>query len=70
MNIYVGNLSYQVTAENVRQTFETFGQGALATLIKDKFSGQPRRFGFVEIPDQAEAQAAIKGLNGKELLGQ
>lgn len=43
MNIYVGNLSYQVTAENVRQTFETFGQVASATLIKDKFSGQPRR---------------------------
>jgi len=42
MNIYVGNLSYQVTAENVRQTFETFGQGASATLIKDKYSGQPK----------------------------
>ena len=52
------------------QAFEAFGQGASATLIKDKYNGQPRGFGFVEMPDQAETQAAIKGLNGKELLGQ
>jgi RNA recognition motif-containing protein len=46
MNIYVENLSYQVAAENVRQTFETFGQGASATLSKDKYSGQPKGLGL------------------------
>ena len=69
MNIYVGNLSYNVTDENLRQAFEAFGQVTSATIIKDKYSGQPRGFGFVEMPDQAEAQTAINNLNGKELLG-
>jgi RNA recognition motif-containing protein len=69
MNIYVGNLSYNVSEENLRQAFEPFGQVSSATIVKDKYSGQPRGFGFVEMPDQAEAQAAIKNLNGKELLG-
>ena len=69
MNIYVGNLSYDVLGENLRQTFEAFGQVSSAMIVKDKYSGQPRGFGFVEMPDQAEAQAAIKNLNGKELLG-
>jgi RNA recognition motif-containing protein len=70
MNIYVGNLSPDVSGENLRQTFEAFGQVSSATIIKDKYSGQPRGFGFVEMPDRAEAQAAIENLNGKELLGQ
>ena len=70
MNIYVGNLSYSVTEENLRQAFESFGQVSSARIVKDKYSGQPRGFGFVEMPDQAEAQSAIKNLNGKELLGQ
>ncbi len=69
MNIYVGNLSYNATEENIRQAFEAFGQVATVTLVKDKYSGQLRGFGFVEMPDQAEAEAAIKNLNGKELLG-
>ena len=69
MNIYVGNLSYNVTEENLRQAFEAFGQVTSATIVKDKYSGQPRGFGFVEMPDQAEAQTAIKNLNGKDLLG-
>ncbi len=69
MNIYVGNLSYQATEENLRQAFEAFGKVASATIIKDRYSGQPRGFAFVEMPDDAEAQAAIKNLNGKELLG-
>jgi len=68
MNIYVGNLSYDVSGENLRQAFEAFGQVDSATIVKDKYSGQPRGFGFVEMPDQAEAQAAIQNLNGKELL--
>jgi len=69
MNIYVGNLSYEVSGENLRQAFEAFGQVSSASIVKDKYSGQPRGFGFVEMPDQAEAQAAIQNLNGKELLG-
>ena len=69
MNIYVGNLSYDVSEENLRQAFGAFGQVSSAAIVKDKYSGQPRGFGFVEMPDQAEAQEAIKSLNGKELLG-
>jgi cold-inducible RNA-binding protein len=69
MNIYVGNLSRDVTEEDLRQIFESFGQIASINIIKDKFSGQSRGFGFVEMPGRAEAQAAITGLNGKELKG-
>lgn len=69
MNIYVGNLSYEVSEENLRQAFEAFGQVSAASIVKDKYSGQPRGFGFVEMPDQAEAQVAIQNLNGKDLLG-
>ena len=70
MNIYVGNLSYKATEENIRQAFQAFGQVSSATIVKDKYSGQSRGFGFVEMPDQAEAKAAIQNLNGKDLLGQ
>lgn len=70
MNIYVGNLSHNVTEENLRKVFEAFGQVSSARIIKDKYSGQPRGFGFVEMPDRAEAQAAVENLNGKDLLGQ
>ena len=69
MNICVGNLSYDVSGENLRQAFETFGQVSSVTIVKDKYSGRPRGFGFVEMPDQAKAQEAINSLNGKELLG-
>lgn len=69
MNIYVGNMSHDVTEEDLRQAFEAFGQIASVTVIKDKFSGESRGFGFVEMPDKAEAQSAIDGLNGKELKG-
>ena len=70
MNIYVGNLSREVTEDDLREAFEEFGQVASVTLIKDKFSGESRGFGFVEMPAKAEAQSAINGLNGKELKGQ
>ncbi|MGZ3513089.1 MAG: RNA recognition motif domain-containing protein [Thermodesulfobacteriota bacterium] len=69
MNIYVGNLSYNATEETVRQAFESFGQVISARIIKDKYTGQPRGFAFVEMPAQSQAQAAIRSLNGKELLG-
>ena len=70
MKIYVGNLSYNATEEAVRQTFEAFGEVISATIIKDKYSGQSRGFGFVEMPNQTEAQTALKNLNGKDLQGQ
>jgi len=70
MKIYVGNLSYDVSEENLRQAFGAFGQVDSASIVKDKYSGQPRGFGFVEMSDRAEAQAAIQNLNGKDLRGQ
>ncbi len=69
MNIYVGNLSFEVSVEALRQAFEAFGQVSSARIVKDKYSGQPRGFAFVEMPDQARGQAAIESLNGKELQG-
>ncbi len=69
MNIYVGNLSYEVTEEDLRQAFGAFGQVESINIIKDKYSGESKGFGFVEMPDKAEAQSAIEGLNGKELKG-
>jgi RNA recognition motif-containing protein len=69
MNIYVGNLSYETTDESLRQAFEAFGQVASATVIKDKYSGRSRGFGFVEMPEQSEAIAAINGMNDVELDG-
>ena len=69
MNIYVGNLSYEVTEEDLQQAFEAFGQVESVNIIKDKFSGRSKGFGFVEMPDKANAQSAINELNGKELKG-
>jgi RNA recognition motif-containing protein len=69
MNIYVGNLSYDVTEQSLRQTFEAFGNVASVNLIKDKYTGQSKGFGFVEMPEKSEAMAAIEALNGKELKG-
>ena len=69
MNIYVGNLSYEATDITIREAFEAFGQVISARVIKDKYSGQSRGFGFVEMPVQSQGQTAIKSLNGKELLG-
>lgn len=69
MNIYVGNLSYETSEDDLRQAFESFGQVANVTILKDKFSGKSRGFGFVEMPNDEEGTAAIGGLNGKELAG-
>jgi len=69
MNIYVGNLSFEVKEENLQAAFAAFGQVSSATIVRDKYSGQARGFGFVEMPDQNEARTAIANLNGKELLG-
>jgi len=69
MNIYVGNLEREVSEEDLKTAFEEFGQVSTVKIIKDNFSGQSRGFGFVEMPTLAEAQAAISGLNAKELKG-
>jgi RNA recognition motif-containing protein len=67
MNIYVGNLSSDVTEEELLEEFKAFGGVTSASIIKDKYSGQSRGFGFVEMPSKAEAEAAIAGLKGKTL---
>ena len=69
MNIYVGNLSRDVTEEDLQKAFAEFGQVESVNLVKDRFSGEPRGFGFVEMPSRDEAQAAITGLNGQDLMG-
>jgi RNA recognition motif-containing protein len=69
MNLYVGNLSHQTTEDDLQEAFAAFGQVASVTIIKDKSSGEPRGFGFVEMPVQAEALGAIGGLAGKEVRG-
>ena len=69
MNIYVGNLSRDVSEEDLKKAFESFGQVSTVTIIKDKFSGMSRGFGFVEMPSKEEAQAAIAGLSGQDLKG-
>jgi RNA recognition motif-containing protein len=67
MNIYVGNLARTVTEEALRQLFSAYGEVTIVKIIKDKFTGDPRGFGFVEMPNQDEAQKALDGLNGHDL---
>ena len=69
MNIYVGNLSSDVTGDDLRQAFEAFGQVESVNIITDKFSGDSRGFGFVEMPSKDEATAAIADMNGKDIKG-
>ncbi len=69
MKIFVGNLSRDVNDADLQKAFEAFGKVDSATVIKDKFSGESRGFGFVEMSSGSEAQAAISGMNGKELKG-
>ena len=69
MNMYIGNLAYDVTENDLRNAFSEFGEVSSAKIITDKFSGQSKGFGFVEMPDNSEADQAIKALNGKVLNG-
>ena len=69
MKLYVGGLAYSVTDQELEQFFSEQGKVLSATVIKDKFSGQSKGFGFVEMEDLKEAQNAITNLNGKELSG-
>ncbi|MEE8353666.1 MAG: RNA-binding protein [Dehalococcoidales bacterium] len=67
MRIYVGNLSYNLSEEELRQEFAAFGEVESVTVVTDRFSGRPRGFGFVEMPSKEEGEAAIASLNGKML---
>jgi RNA recognition motif-containing protein len=69
MNIYIGNMSFDTTEEQVRQAFEGYGEVSTVKIITDRDSGQPKGFGFVEMASKDEAMAAISGLNGQEMNG-
>lgn len=69
MNIYVGNLLFDVTEDELKELFAPFGQVTEVRLIMDKFSGKSKGFGFIEMPSKDEAQKAIDGLNGKDIKG-
>jgi RNA recognition motif-containing protein len=69
MNIYVGNLSFEVTDDDLRQLFSAYGEVESASVVKDRFSGESRGFGFVEMPAKKDADAAIAGLNGTDVKG-
>ena len=66
MNIYVGNLSFEVTDDDLRQLFSAYGEVESASVVKDRFSGESRGFGFVEMPAKKDADAAIAALNGTD----
>lgn len=69
MNIYVGNLSRNVVEDDLKKAFEAFGEVTSVNIVKDRYSGDSRGFGFVEMPSKKEALSAIAGLNGRELGG-
>ncbi len=68
-NIYVGNLSYNATEDDLRQVFGRFGEVSAVSVIKDRDTGRPRGFAFVEMPDAGQAAAAIEGINNTEIAG-
>jgi len=69
MNIYVGNVYLAVMEDELRQAFEAYGQVTSAKIITDRFTGNSRGFGFVEMPDYQEAKTALSGLNGTDFKG-
>ncbi len=69
VNIYVGNLAYQTTEEDLKTAFASFGEVSTVNLIKDRYTGQSKGFAFVEMASNSEADAAIKGLNQQPLDG-
>jgi RNA recognition motif-containing protein len=69
MNIYVGNIAFSMTEDDLRNAFEAYGEVSRATILKDKMTNRSRGFGFVEMPNQEEGQKAIQELNGKEVNG-
>ncbi|MGH2575752.1 MAG: RNA recognition motif domain-containing protein [Ignavibacteria bacterium] len=69
MNIYVGNISRELTDNDIRKAFEEFGEVASVNIIKDRMTGQSKGFGFVEMPNKEEAENAIKSLDGQRMNG-
>lgn len=69
MNIYIGNLPYNVSEEDLRDAFGQFGQVQSANIITDKFSGRSKGFGFVDMPNDSEAREAIEAMNDKDFKG-
>jgi cold-inducible RNA-binding protein len=69
LKIYVGNLSFEASNQDLKDAFAVHGQVETATIVKDSYSGRSRGFGFVEMPNEAEARAAISAMNGKEIKG-
>lgn len=69
MEIYVGNLSYDATEEDIKKAFAEFGEVEAVKIITDRYSGRSKGFGFVTMPDETEGKAAIDGLNGKNMQG-
>ncbi|MGD8834010.1 MAG: RNA-binding protein [Desulfobacteraceae bacterium] len=69
MNIYLGNLSFSTTEETLKALFVEFGEVSSVKVIKDRFSGRPKGFGFIEMPSNSEADQAIKALNGNRIDG-
>lgn len=69
MNIYVGNLSYGLSEQDLRDAFAAFGDVTSAKILMDRETGRSRGFGFVEMPNQSEGEAAVSNLNGKPLDG-
>lgn len=69
MNIYIGNISYNASEADIQSAFEAFGQVESITIIKDRFTGKSKGFGFVEMPDDEEARKAIAEMDGKDLVG-
>ena len=69
MNMYIGNLAYNVTEEDLKEAFSVFGAIESVNIVKDRFSGQSKGFGFVDMPDNSEADKAIKALNGTMIKG-
>jgi hypothetical protein len=67
MNLYVGNLPYRISEDQLKSTFEEFGEVSSCTIIKDKVTGQSKGFGFLEMPERTEAETAISNLNGRDL---
>jgi RNA recognition motif-containing protein len=69
MNIYVGNLDYGLQESELEQLFQEYGEVASVKIIKDKYTGKAKGFGFIEMPDEGEATTAIEELNGREVNG-
>lgn len=69
MNIYVGNLSYDTSEDDLRSAFEAYGEVDSAKIITDRDTGRSKGFGFVEMPDQGNGESAIEGLNSQDLNG-